>query len=351
MLRFIDEVEIRVSGGAGGNGCMSFRREKFIPKGGPDGGDGGRGGSVYFEASHDVQTLIDYRYQRDYRAPNGEKGHGAQCYGKAGEDIVLKVPVGTRVISSDGSIDFDLVEAGQRVLVASGGKGGLGNLHFKSSTNQAPRQSTPGEPGQSHDLHLELKVLSDIGLVGFPNAGKSTLLNALTAAHSKVGAYPFTTLAPHLGVIPGEPPLILADIPGLIEGAHEGVGLGIQFLKHISRSFGLLFLLSFDPHKPLSRQYGILIDEIRAFDRSLLDRPRIIVVNKSDLLSAPEVEEEIKDLWNAEWQGFAESHPEALLISAQDQSGLKELASQMRSVLLTHCKLDTPLKEPARLVS
>lgn len=343
-MRFVDEVKIRVSAGKGGDGCVSFRREKYIPKGGPDGGDGGRGGSIYFEASTDVQTLIDYRYQREYQAPNGEKGHGAQCYGKGGEDIVLKVPVGTHIASVDGSIEFDLVEAGQRVLIAKGGKGGLGNIHFKSSTNQTPRQSTPGELGEEFDLQLELKLVSDIGLVGFPNAGKSTLLNALTAARSKVGDYPFTTLAPHLGVIPGDPSLIMADIPGIIEGAHTGAGLGIQFLRHISRSFALLFLISFDPNKNLERQYGSLLEEIRQYDPLLLERPRLVVVNKADLLEPnAETSEDALQQFQAEWEQFSRKTPDALLISARDRKGLEALSDR-----LTHCLSDF-VKMPDRL--
>jgi GTP-binding protein len=339
-MRFVDEVQIRVAGGRGGDGCMSFRREKYIPKGGPDGGDGGRGGSVYFEASTDVQTLIDFRYLREYRAPNGEKGHGAQCYGKGGDDIVLKVPVGTHLVSEDGTIDVDLIEVGQKVLVAKGGKGGLGNIHFKSSTNRAPRQYTLGEPGEEHELQLELKLVSDIGLVGFPNAGKSTLLNALTAAHSKVGDYPFTTLAPHLGVIAGDPPIILADIPGIIENAHQGAGLGMQFLRHISRSFGLLFLVSFDPSRPLDRQFGILIEEIRQYDEKLLQRPRMIVVNKGDLLSerAVDVPSELRDQFQSEWNQFKSAHPQSILISAEHRDGTELLVRALADLLSPYRK-------------
>lgn len=332
-MRFVDEVKIRVAAGNGGSGCMSFRREKYIPKGGPDGGDGGRGGSVYFEASKDVQTLIDFRYQREYRAPNGQRGMGAQCYGKSGEDIILKVPIGTIIRSSDHEVEADLTADGQRVLVAKGGKGGLGNIHFKSSVNQAPRQSTPGEPGEERDLQLELKLMSDVGLVGFPNAGKSTLLNALTAANSKVGDYPFTTLAPYLGSVAGDPPFIIADIPGILEGAHTGVGLGIQFLKHISRSYGLLMLVSFELDRTLDRTLGILLQEIENFDRRLLDRPRFIVVNKSDRLNDSSFSEEQREIWKAEWMQFQERHPHALLISASHHEGLDTLRDQIRSTL------------------
>jgi len=340
-MRFVDEVKIKVAGGKGGNGCMSFRREAHIPKGGPDGGDGGRGGSVYFEASHDVQTLIDFRYQRSYQGPDGEKGHGADCYGKKGEDIVLKVPVGTHIRSIDGVLDLDLTQVGQRALAAKGGKGGLGNIHFKSSVNRAPRESTPGEEGEHYDLQLELKLVSDIGLVGFPNAGKSTLLNALTAARSKIGNYPFTTLAPHLGVIPGDPPLIMADIPGIIEGAHQGAGLGIQFLRHISRSFALLFLISFDDEKDLERQYGSLLEEIRLYDARLLDRPRIVVVNKSDLLNATQQNAET---FQAQWENFHQKVPESFLISAKEQEGLEELSAFLNSRLSDFVKMPDRLR-------
>jgi GTP-binding protein len=346
-MRFIDEVMIKVSGGRGGNGCMSFRREKYIPKGGPDGGDGGRGGSVYFEASKDVQTLVDFRYQREYHAPSGQHGMGAQCYGKSGEDIILKVPVGTLVKNEADDVVADLVEDGQRVLVARGGKGGLGNIHFKSSTNRAPRQFTPGDLGESLELTLELKLLSDLGLVGFPNAGKSTLLNALTSAHSKVGSYPFTTMTPQLGVTTDENAWVIADIPGLLEGAHQGTGLGLQFLRHISRSYALLFLLSFEPDRQISQDLRVLMKELEIFDPQLLDRPRLIVVNKADRLSeSPDFSQEQRELWQAEWSAFSHQHREALAISALHRDGIDDARLALNSLLS-----NAALKEPVKLIS
>lgn len=330
MKRFYDEANIKVSAGSGGNGCLSFFRGKHIPKGGPDGGDGGRGGSVVLQASKDIQTLIDFRYQPHYRAKNGEKGHGAQCYGRGAEDLILKVPVGTIVRSSDGLVEADLIEDGQKVLVAKGGKGGLGNMHFKSSTNQAPRQTTPGEPGEEREIFLELKLISHFGFVGFPNAGKSTLLRALSSATPKVGDYPFTTLAPHLGVLAGDPPITLADIPGIIENAHKGAGLGIQFLKHISRSACLMFVLSFERDRDLERTYGLLLQELKAYDPVLLQRPRLICINKSDLLESETIDENQREIWKAEWNAFKTKHSSASLISAKHHLGLERLIQLIR---------------------
>ncbi|MDB5038672.1 MAG: obgE [Bacteriovoracaceae bacterium] len=338
-MRFVDEVKIRVIAGKGGNGCVSFRREKYIPKGGPDGGDGGRGGSIYFEASHDVQTLLDFRYQREYRAENGESGRGAMCYGKAADDIILKVPTGTLIKSEDGTIDEDLCVHGQRLLAAKGGKGGLGNIHFKNSVDQAPRKSTPGEEGEELELELELKLLSQIGFVGFPNAGKSTLLASLTAATPKIADYPFTTLTPQLGVLKLEEPITIADIPGIIEGAHKGAGLGIQFLRHISRASHLLFLLAFDSTRGLEETYRALLQELEQYDAVLLNRPRFICINKSDLL---DVDSPQAELWRAEWKAFKEKYPTALLISAKHQNGLEIVIETIR---------DRILKTPRAMVS
>lgn len=345
-MRFIDEATIKVSAGKGGDGCASFRREKFIPKGGPDGGDGGRGGSVILEASKDIQTLIDFRYQPHYQAQAGEKGHGAQCYGKGAEDIIIKVPMGTLVRSEDGSIDVDLIEDKQQILVAKGGKGGLGNIHFKSSTNQAPRTFTKGELGEEHTLQLELKLLSQVGLVGFPNAGKSTLLRALSSARPKVGDYPFTTLVPHLGILETDPPITLADIPGIIENAHQGAGLGIQFLKHISRSACLLFVLSFDRERDLDRTYGALIQELKAYDLELLNRPRIVVLNKADLLidagseESSQFSDEQRQIFAAEFEKFKRVHPECHLISAKHHEGLESLIRHIQTVVHQPLKLE-----------
>jgi GTP-binding protein len=341
-MKFIDEITIRVIAGKGGKGAASFRREKFIPKGGPDGGDGGKGGSVILEASKDVQTLHDFRYQSEYRAKGGEHGRGAQCYGKAAEDIILKVPVGTIVKSEDGEISEDLCHDGQQIVVAKGGKGGLGNLHFKSSTNRAPRQFTPGDPGEERDLHLELKLLSHVGLVGFPNAGKSSFLNAISNAHPKVADYPFTTLTPHLGVVEGlEPPLVIADIPGIIEGAHEGAGLGLQFLKHISRSYALMFMLSFDPTRSLDRTLGLLLEEIKSYDSELLNRPRLYVVNKADLIEGDSEDEQIQ-LWKAEWEAFKAKHPETHLISATNKLGLQETLASLHNLVFSPLERSNP---------
>src|SRR6266576_1597895 len=246
----IDLVEIRVVSGAGGNGAVSFRREKYVPRGGPDGGDGGRGGSIYLCADRNINTLIDYRYARIHRAKRGEKGRGADQYGRGAEDIVLRVPVGTVIADAEtGELVADLAEHGARALLAKGGQGGLGNLHFKSSTNRAPRQSTPGEAGVQRMLHLELKVLADVGLLGMPNAGKSTLIRAVSAARPKVADYPFTTLAPSLGVVRTDESksFVVADIPGLIEGAAEGAGLGHRFLRHLQRTRLLLHLFDIAP--------------------------------------------------------------------------------------------------------
>src|SRR5919106_5133292 len=243
---FIDEVRIRVHAGDGGNGSAAFRREKYVPRGGPSGGDGGRGGSVFVVADRNLNTLIDYRYARIFRAPRGEHGRGADQYGKGGEDIVLRVPVGTVITDADtGERIADLAADGAQALVAKGGKGGLGNLHFKSSTNRAPRQTTPGEKGEQRRLRLELKVLADVGLLGMPNAGKSTLIRAISAARPKVADYPFTTLHPNLGVVRVDEhrSFVIADIPGLIEGAAEGAGLGHQFLRHLQRTHLLLHVV------------------------------------------------------------------------------------------------------------
>ena len=252
-MKFVDEARIEVQGGKGGNGVASFRREKFIPKGGPDGGDGGRGGSVWAVADRNINTLVDYRYTRKFFAPNGENGRGADCFGAGGEDIVLRMPVGTLIVDeTTGETVADLTHHGDKQLLAAGGKGGLGNLHFKTSVNRAPRQCTPGEPGQYRAVRLELKVLADVGLLGMPNAGKSTFITAVSNARPKIADYPFTTLHPHLGVVRVGPEqsFVVADIPGLIEGASEGAGLGHLFLRHLSRTSLLLHIIDCAPLDP-----------------------------------------------------------------------------------------------------
>ncbi len=289
-MKFIDEATIQVYAGKGGDGVASFRREKFIPKGGPDGGDGGRGGSIYAVADRNINTLIDYRFARVYRAKKGENGRGSDCYGKGADDIVLRMPVGTLVKNTDtGEVIADLVHHQQKILLAKGGAGGLGNLHFKSSTNRTPRQFTCGEAGQEFELKLELKVLADIGLLGMPNAGKSTLIRAVSAARPKVADYPFTTLKPNLGVvrIDHNRSFVMADIPGLIEGAAEGAGLGHRFLKHLSRTRILLHVVDmapFDDSVDIVHEARALIEELRKYDESLYSKPRWLVLNKVDML-------------------------------------------------------------------
>jgi GTP-binding protein len=289
-MKFIDEARIEVAGGRGGDGCASFRREKFIPKGGPDGGDGGRGGSVWILADRNLNTLIDYRYTRKFAATNGEHGRGADCYGAGGADIELRVPVGTVVIDeASGATVADLATDGARALLAKGGTGGLGNIHFKSSTNRAPRQRTLGTAGEQRRLRLELKVLADVGLLGLPNAGKSTLIAAVSNARPKIADYPFTTLHPHLGVVrtDGDTSFVLADIPGLIEGAAEGAGLGHQFLRHLARTRLLLHVIDVAPlegeQDPVKAARAVAA-ELKKFDPALYRKPRWLVFNKIDVL-------------------------------------------------------------------
>lgn len=293
-MKFIDEARIEVLGGRGGNGCASFRREKFIPKGGPDGGDGGRGGSVWVVADRNINTLIDYRFARRHAAGNGVHGSGADCYGAAGADVELRMPVGT-VITDDetGAQLADLSAHGQRVMLAKGGDGGLGNLHFKSSTNRAPRQKTPGQPGEQRWVRLELKVLADVGLLGQPNAGKSTLISAVSNARPKIADYPFTTLHPNLGVVrlQAERGFVIADIPGLIEGAADGAGLGHQFLRHLARTRLLLHVIDVCPPEPgadAARDARAIVAELKKYDPGLHRKPRWLVFNKIDLIPEEE---------------------------------------------------------------
>ncbi|MFN3919445.1 MAG: Obg family GTPase CgtA [Methylohalobius sp.] len=307
-MKFVDEVEIQVEAGDGGSGCVSFRREKFIPKGGPDGGDGGDGGDVYLVASEGLNTLADFRHQRIFRAGRGENGKGKQMSGQRGEDCRILVPAGTLVYDADtGELIGDLTQAGQTLLVAKGGRGGLGNVHFKSSVNRAPRKATPGTPGEHRRLRLELKLLADVGLLGLPNAGKSSLVRRISAARPKVAAYPFTTLYPHLGVVRVDPirSFIVADIPGLIEGAAEGAGLGIQFLKHLSRTRLLLHVVDLAvPVEDLVQGARQVIAEVARWSEELAQKPRWLVLNKIDLLSPVEVETRTQALRKAlKWRG------------------------------------------------
>ena len=293
-MKFVDEATIEVSAGKGGNGCVSFRREKFVPKGGPDGGDGGDGGSVLLEGDDALNTMIDYRYTRRFRADNGEAGRGRNCSGKSGADLILPVPLGTTVLDEDsGEVLGDIREAGERLLVAQGGFHGLGNTRYKSSVNRALRQSSPGTEGESRKLKLELKVLADVGLLGLPNAGKSTFIRAVSAATPKVADYPFTTLIPSLGVVKVDAhrSFVVADIPGLIEGASEGAGLGIRFLKHLTRNRVLLHLVDVAPidgSDPAEAACAV-IRELERFSPTLAARPRWLVLNKIDLLSVAEI--------------------------------------------------------------
>ena len=308
-MRFIDEVTIRVIAGDGGNGVISFRREKFIPRGGPDGGDGGDGGDVYLVGDENLNTLVDFRHVRTYTAEQGTKGSGRGMTGPGGEDLMVPVPVGTLIFDEDTDEQLgDITEHGQKIKVAQGGWHGLGNSRFKSSTNQAPRKCTPGTPGERRQLRLELKVLADVGLLGMPNAGKSTFIRAVSAARPKVANYPFTTLAPNLGVVRVGPyqSFVIADIPGLIEGASEGAGLGIQFLKHLSRTQLLLHIVDIAPFgqsDPVDDAKKILV-ELKKYSEELADKERWLVINKTDLLSAEELELQVKKLTEAlDWQG------------------------------------------------
>lgn len=323
-MKFVDEVTIKVEAGNGGNGIASFRREKFIPFGGPNGGDGGDGGSVYLIAKNDLNTLVDFRYTRQFRAEKGQQGMGSCCTGKGGDDLYIDVPVGTKVYDADTEeLIGDLVRAEQTLMVARGGKHGMGNIHFKSSTNRAPRQFTSGEPGDKRTLRMELNVLADVGLLGFPNAGKSTFIRAVSAARPKVADYPFTTLYPNLGVVSVNKyrNFVIADIPGVIEGAAEGVGLGIQFLKHLSRTHLLLHIvdvsgLQSDPVE----EVRAIENELQKFSEELYGKPRWLVLNKIDLLPEAEYEKQCDEVVNTlDWQG------PVFRISALNKTGTQEL--------------------------
>lgn len=316
-MKLVDEADILVKAGDGGNGCVSFRREKFIPFGGPDGGDGGNGGSVWLVADENLNTLVDFRHQRIFRAQRGQNGMGSQMYGKGGEDTTIRVPVGTVITNlATGEIIGDLVRHGQRLLVAQGGRGGLGNMHFKSSTNRAPRRATPGTEGDERELRLELKLLADVGLLGFPNAGKSTFIRAVSAATPRVADYPFTTLYPNLGVVSVERDrsFVVADIPGLIEGAAEGAGLGVTFLKHVQRTRILLHIVDAAPFTDDERDpVEMIVGEVRTieaelsrFDPELLEKPRWLLLNKLDLLPEDEREARVAAVLSAlGWDGPA----------------------------------------------
>lgn len=336
-MKFIDEAKIQVEAGNGGNGCVSFRREKYIPFGGPNGGDGGDGGSIYLVANPNINTLIDFRYKRIFRAKPGQNGMGSDCTGRSGEDMQIEVPVGTIVTALLDDINEevmgDLVAPGQTLLVARGGFHGLGNARFKSSTNRAPRQTTPGTPGEVRALRLELKLLADVGLLGMPNAGKSTFIRAVSAARPKVADYPFTTLHPNLGVVSVEAhrSFVIADIPGLIEGAAEGAGLGIQFLKHLSRTHLLLHLVDIAPsgdHADPVEDVRTIEIELEKFSSNLATRERWLVLNKLDLVDADEREMRSRDIIKRlGWQGPVFS------ISAIQGEGCRELSFRVMEYL------------------
>jgi GTPase len=351
-MKFIDEATISVLAGKGGDGSASFRREKFIPKGGPDGGDGGHGGTIYAVADRNINTLIEFRYTRIYKAQSGENGRGAQCYGKGGEDMVIRVPVGTVFSDAEtGEAVIDLDRDGARATLAKGGKGGLGNIHFKSSVNRAPRQHTLGEPGEERQLHLELKVLADVGLLGMPNAGKSTFIRAVSAARPKVADYPFTTLHPNLGVVRVSPEksFVIADIPGLIEGAAEGAGLGHQFLRHLQRTRLLLHLVDVSPNwegaDPV-RDARAIVEELRKYDEALYQKPRWLVLNKVDMLDEEEREKTVTGfLKNYDWHG------PVFAISALTGEGCEKLTYAIQDYLETVARPEVADDEPAGAIA
>jgi GTP-binding protein len=334
-MKFIDEATIHVKAGDGGRGIASFRREKFIPEGGPDGGDGGRGGSVIAVADRNMNTLIDFRFARVHKAKNGEPGRGADQYGRGAEDIVLRMPVGTVISDLEtGDPVVDLAVDGQTFVLAKGGQGGLGNLHFKSSTNRAPRQYTLGEEGEERELKLELKVLADVGLLGMPNAGKSTFIRAVSNARPKVGDYPFTTLHPNLGVVRATDKVdfVIADVPGLIEGAADGAGLGIQFLKHLQRTRLLLHLVDiapFDEAVDPVREARAIVAELKKYDSALHAKPRWLVLNKLDLIADPdERRKRVADfVRRLRWKGPVFS------VSAINGEGCRDLCRQIGEYL------------------
>jgi GTP-binding protein len=329
-MAFIDEAKFFVKAGDGGNGCVSFRREKFVPKGGPDGGDGGDGGSVYIEASGRLSSLLDFKYRSHFKADSGSHGMGKQKYGRKGKDFTLLVPCGSLVKDADtGKVLADLVDEGDSFLAARGGKGGKGNVHFANAQNRAPRQATKGTPGEEHWLRIELKLLADIGLIGLPNAGKSTLLSRLSAANPKVADYPFTTLEPQLGVmnLPNYGSCIIADIPGLIEGAHEGAGLGHKFLRHIERTRILLHIIdgSTPDEQPIS-DFEVLENELKNYNEELIGRHRMVVINKMDIFEDEGRAEELIKM-------FAAKGIEVNIISALTGKGLAELSEVILEIL------------------
>ena len=333
-MKFIDEAKIEVIAGDGGNGVASFCREKFRPFGGPDGGDGGKGGSIWAVADRNINTLVDYRYSKLHKARNGENGRGADCYGKGADDIMLRMPVGTLIIDqNDGEVVADLTEHGQQILLAKGGEGGWGNIHFKSSTNRAPRQKSDGKEGERRELRLELKVLADVGLLGMPNAGKSTFITAVSNARPKIADYPFTTLHPNLGVVrvTHEKSFVIADIPGLIEGAADGAGLGVQFLRHLQRTGLLLHIVDLAPFEDTVdpvKEAKAIVKELKKYDESLFEKPRWLVLNKLDVVPEEERKKRVKDFVKRfGWKG------PVFEISALTREGCEELVTEIYNCL------------------
>ena len=335
-MKFVDEVNITVKAGNGGSGSASFRREKFVAYGGPDGGDGGHGGHVILQGDQGLNTLVDFRHKKRFDAPNGESGKGRQMYGKGGNDVIIKVPTGTEVydLETDQKLG-DITEHNQQLVVAEGGKGGLGNMHFKSSVNRAPRQFTQGEPGQLREIKLELKVLADVGLLGFPNAGKSTFVSAISKAKPKIADYPFTTLYPALGVVPidSETSFVVADIPGIIEGAAEGAGLGIQFLKHLQRTGLLLHMIELPAYEGMSdpvEQFHLLTEELKQFSTELEDKQRWLVFTKADVTTEAEALEVAAEL--AKQIGWQEKYH---VISSITRMGVDALLNDIADYLFS----------------
>lgn len=353
-MKFIDEAKIEVIAGDGGNGVASFCREKFRPFGGPDGGDGGKGGSIWVVADRNINTLIDFRFSKLHKARNGENGRGADCYGKGADDIFLRMPVGTIIVDRNtGEHIADLTEHEQTVLLAKGGEGGWGNIHFKSSTNRAPRQKSDGKEGKRRELRLELKVLADIGLLGMPNAGKSTFITAVSNARPKIADYPFTTLHPNLGVVrvSHEKSFVIADIPGLIEGAAEGAGLGVQFLRHLQRTGLLLHIVDLAPFEDMAdpvKQAKSIVKELQKYDAELFEKPRWLVLNKLDMVPEDERKKRVKDFVKRfGWKG------PVFEISALTRDGCAELITEIYSYLeqkksKEHRAEETHMTEEAR---
>lgn len=340
-MKFLDEAKIYIQSGAGGNGCVSFRREKFIEFGGPNGGDGGRGGDVIARAVDGLNTLIDYRYMQHHKAQRGGNGMGKDRHGANGKDLIVKVPVGTQIYEEDGeTLLADLDKLGDEVMLAKGGNGGFGNAHFKSSTNRAPRHANPGQPGEERTIRLRLKLIADAGLVGLPNAGKSTFLAAVSAAKPKIADYPFTTLHPQLGVVAvGGREFVLADIPGLIEGAHEGAGLGDRFLGHVERCRVLLHLVDGTSEDPAAA-YRTVRGELEAYDEVLADKPEIVALSKCDAMTDDQIKAQVKALKKA-----AKKTP--LVLSAQSKQGVPEALRALLDVIDEARAEDEPAPEKA----